>query len=214
MNATADSSASLQRDWWLRALAVFQSPSAVFAALRDDSPDAAVARAEPVIAISILAGMAGVLSTTLAGRLLDDPEFDGLSVAVWTFLGGGVYALVAYWLGGTLLHAAGAALGAPSSYRTKRHLLGFAAAPLALLFLLVWPVRLAVYGSDLFRTGGEDTGAGDLVFEAVTLGFSAWALALLVVGMRAVHAWSFARAGAAVALAAAPVAVIAAAAAL
>jgi hypothetical protein len=209
VNATADSSASLQRDWWLRALAVFQSPSTVFAALRDDSPDAAVARAEPVIAISILAGMAGVLSTTLAGRLLDDPAFDGLSVAVWTFLGGGIYALVVYWLGGALLHGAGAALGAHSSYRTKRHLLGFAAAPLALLFLLVWPVRLAVYGGDLFRTGGEDTGAGDVVFEAVTLVFSAWALALLIVGMGAVHAWSFARAVAAVALAAAPVAVIA-----
>jgi hypothetical protein len=29
--------ASSERDWWLRILAVFQAPYAVFAALRDDS---------------------------------------------------------------------------------------------------------------------------------------------------------------------------------
>jgi hypothetical protein len=210
VNATAEPSASQQRDWWLRALAVFQSPHAVFAAMRDDSQDAAVARSEPIIAFAILAGMAGVLSTNLAGRLLDDPDFDWVSVAVWTFLGGGIYALAVYWIGGALLHGAGAVLGGRSTYRTKRHVLGFAAAPLALLLLLVWPVRLAVYGLDVFRSGGADTGAGDVMFEVATLGFTAWALVLLVIGMRAVHAWSSARAAAAVALAAAPVALLAA----
>ena len=208
MNATAEPSGSEQRDWWLRALAVFQSPHAVFAALRDDSPDSAVARSEPIIAFALLGGMAGVLSTNLAGRLLDDPDFDGLSIAVWTFLGGGIYALVVYWLGGALLHGAAAILGGRVSYRTTRHVLGFAAAPLALLLLLVWPVRLAVYGGDVFRSGGADSGAGDIVFEAITLGFTAWTLALLVIGMRAVHAWSLPRAVAAVVLAAAPVALL------
>jgi hypothetical protein len=208
VNATVEPSASQQRDWWLRALAVFQSPRAVFAALRDDSQPAAIARAEPITAIVLLAGMAGVLATSVAGRLLDDSRFDGLLVAVWTFIVGGLYALALYWLGGALLHGAGALLGARSTYRTARHVLGFAAAPLVLVLLLVWPVRLAVYGGDVFRSGGDDSGTGDVVFEAVALGFAAWAVALLVIGMRAVHAWSLPRAAAAVALAATPVALV------
>jgi hypothetical protein len=208
VSASAERAASEQREWWLRALAIFQNPRAVFTAMRDESTDAAVARAEPIIAIAVLAGIAGVLSTTLAGRILDDSDYDGLSVAVWAFLGGGIYALMVYWLGGALLHGASSLLGGLSTYRTARHVLGFAAAPLVLLLLLVWPVRLAVYGGDVFRTGGDDAGTGDLVFEALALGFAGWALVLLVIGTRAVHAWSVPRATAAVALAAAPVALI------
>ena len=64
---------SLQKEWWLRTLAVFQSPRGTFAALRDDSAEAAEARQEPILAIVILAGIAGILTTSLAGRLLDDP---------------------------------------------------------------------------------------------------------------------------------------------
>jgi hypothetical protein len=208
VNATAEQSASQQREWWLRTLAIFQSPQAVFTALRDDSREAAIARAEPITAIVLLAGMAGVLATSVAGGLLDDSRFDGVLVLVWAFIVGGLYALALYWLGGALLHIAGSLLGAHGSYRTTRHLLGFAAAPLVLLLLLVWPVRLAVYGGDVFRTGGGDTGTGDLLFEAAALGFAAWALLLLVIGMRAVHAWSLPRASAAVALAVAPIALL------
>jgi hypothetical protein len=208
VNAAAEPASSQQRDWWLRALAVFQSPRAVFAAIRDDSAEAAQARAEPITAIVLLAGIAGVLSTTIAGRLLDDPTFDGLSVAVWAFLGGGIYGLTVYWLGGALLHGSGSLLGSRGDYRRARHVLGFAAAPLTASLLLVWPARLAVYGGDVFRTGGDDTGAGDVLFESLVLGFAGWALVLLVIGMRAVNGWSVARAIAAVALGAAPVALV------
>jgi hypothetical protein len=80
--------------------------------------------------------------------------------------------------------------------------LAYAAAPLVLLLVFVWPVRLAVYGGDVFRSGGGDTGVGDTVFEVLALAFGAWSFALLVIGTRAVHGWSLARAVATVVLAA------------
>ena len=95
---------SLQKEWWLRALAVFQSPRGTFAALRDDSAEAAEARQEPILAIVILAGIAGILTTSLAGRLLDDPNNDSLNVAIWAFFGGAFYGLLVFWLGGLLVY--------------------------------------------------------------------------------------------------------------
>jgi Yip1 domain len=167
----------------MRALAIFQSPRPLFAALRDDSDEAAEARQEPVLAIIILAGIAGVLTTSLAGRLLDDYHFDGWNVAVWAFLGGIVYGTLAYWLGGLLVHALAGALHAGSSYRQARHLLGFAAAPLALSLVLVWPVRLAIYGGDLFRTGGSDTGTGEWIFDVLVLVSYVWTFGLVALGL-------------------------------
>ena len=174
---------SLQKQWWLRALAIFQSPRTVFAALRDDSDDAAEARQEPLLAIIILAGIGGVLTTSLAGRLLDDYRFDGWNVAVWAFLGGIMYGTVGYWLGGLLVHALASALRTGSSYRQARHVLGFAAAPLALSLLLVWPVRLAIYGDDVFRTGGSDTGTGEWIFDVLILASYVWMFGLVALGL-------------------------------
>jgi Yip1 domain len=179
----AEQSPSLQREWWLRTFAVFQRPRMVFAAIRDDSDDAAEARQEPVLAIIILAGIAGVLTTSLAGRLLDDYHFDGWNVAVWAFLGGIVYGTVAYWLGGLLVHALASALRAGSSYRQARHLLSFAAAPIALSLVLVWPVRIAIYGDDLFRTGGSDTGTGEWIFDVLILASYVWTFGLVALGL-------------------------------
>jgi hypothetical protein len=110
-----------------------------------------------------------------------------------------------------ILFAAGGLLGSNGSYRRARHVLAYAAAPLVLLLLFVWPVRLAVYGGDVFRSGGKDSGAGDTVFEALGLAFGVWSVALLVIGTRAVHGWSLARAVAAVVLAAVLAALLAAA---
>ena len=135
------------------------------------------------MAIVILAGIAGILTTSLSGRLLDDPNFDGLNVAVWAFLGGAFYGLLVFWLGGLLVYAIGAAVRAHASYRQARHVVGLAMAPVALTVLTVWPVRLAIYGEDIFRTGGSDAGAGDNLFEALIVGSFAWAFALVALGL-------------------------------
>jgi hypothetical protein len=184
----------------------------VFAALRDGSDEVAQARQEPITAIVILAGIASVLWAPVAGRLLDDPAIDdGLAVAVWAFIGGAFYGVLGYWLGGGALQLGLRAAGSLGDYRRARHLLAFAAAPIA-LSLVLWPVRLAVYGEDVFRTGGSDGGAGDGAFVALELGFVAWALVLLVVGVRTVHGWGWRRAlegvGVAVVALAVPIALL------
>jgi hypothetical protein len=45
----------------------------------------------------------------------------------------------------------------------------------------------------VFRTGGSDAGAGAHVFTALWLAFLAWAVVLLLLGVRAVHGWSWPR---------------------
>jgi hypothetical protein len=195
VNAAVEPGASLQREWWLRTLAIFRRPSLVFGGLRDDSDEAAEARQEPVLAIVLLAGFASVLSTSLAGRILDDPNFQGSAFAVlaWGFLGGAVYGFLAYWVGGLVVHALATGFGGTSSYRQARHVVGFAAAPLALSLLLVWPVRLSIYGGDVFRAGGSDSGLGDKIFEGLVVGAFAWTLVLVVVGARTVSGVSWPR---------------------
>jgi hypothetical protein len=188
------------RDWWLRALLVFQRPRPVFVALRDESKDSVSDRAEPVLAIVLLAGIAGVLSTKAAGTFMDDESRDGLIVAVWAFLAGSLYGAFGYFFFGALLHGGVKALGSQGTYRRSRQVLAFAAAPIA-LSLVLWPVKLALYGDALFRTGGSDHGTGVHVFDALEIAFLLWAAALLVLGVRAVHGWTWARAGAACALA-------------
>jgi hypothetical protein len=186
---------SPERDWWLRAVAAAFAPRAVFAALRDDSDAAAEARQEPVLALVYLAGVAIVLASPASGSI----SGDGLVVAAWALLAGAIYGAGLFFLGGLLLHLASRRLGSRGSYRRARHVLAFAVAPLA-LSLVLWPVRLALYGGDLFRAGGDDHGTGILVLRLLDLGFALWAVALLVLGVRAVHGWTLARSAAAVGL--------------
>jgi hypothetical protein len=190
--------ASSERAWFVRAVGVLPSPRAVFIALRDDSDDAARARQEPVAALVMLAGIAGVLATPPLRHAQNEPGYDATVVAAAAFLGGVAYGAVAYWVLGWLLHRTARVLGSSGSYRLARHVLGFAAAPVALSLFLYWPVRIAVYGGDLFRTGGSDYGTGDAVFGWIFAGVFAWSAALLVIGVRTVHAWSWLRAAAAV----------------
>ena len=195
------------RDWWLRTLLVLQRPRPVFAALRDDTREAAADRSEPVLLIVLLAGIAIVLTTGTAAHLNDDGSYDGLLIAIWAFLVGGISGLSAYFAFGAVLHGGLKALGSQGSYRRSRHVLAFAAVPIA-LSLVVWPVKLALYGGDWFHTGGRDTGGGGRAFDLIQFAFLLWAAALLVIGVRSVHGWTWARAAAACAFAvAAPVVV-------
>lgn len=183
----------MEREWWQRALEVVRRPGGVFEALRGDEDDA---RSEPVLAIVLLAGIAAVLGTNEFAHTLDDFELDGLTLAVVAFLAGAVYGLVGYFFFGFLVYAGARAAGTTASYRRLRQLLAFAAVPLA-LSLLVWPLRLAVHGGDVFRTGGSDTGVPNACFEGLELAALVWTAALVVVGLRAYHGWSAARAFAA-----------------
>jgi hypothetical protein len=191
---------SPEREWWLRVPAVLLGPRAVFVALRDDSPEQADARQEPVLALVFLAGIAAVLGTSTAATLLEDPEYDGLLAAVWAFVAGGLYAFAGYWIIGGSLYLGARGLGGLGDYRRARHLLAFAVAPLALSLLVLWPVQLAAFGTDLFRRGGSDAGTAGTVFDAIELGFALWSAVLLLVGMRAVHGWSWWRSLGALAL--------------
>ena len=189
----------LQREWWLRSLAVLVAPRAVFAALREEAREDVEARQEPLLAIVYLAGIAGVLATSVAGRLYDDPEIDAPLVAVWAVVAGGIYGFATYFVAGAAVYLGARGLGSLGSYRRARHVLGFAAVPLA-LSLALWPLRLALHGGDSFRSGGSDSGAGGDVFTALTLAFAAWSLVLLAVGVKTVHGWSWGRALAALGL--------------
>jgi hypothetical protein len=182
-----------EKAWFLRGLVVLQSPRSVFAALRDDSDEAADARQDTAGAIVWLAGISAVLATTVASKLLDDVEMDGLLVAVWAFLSGGLYGFGLYYIVGKVLHVGLRRLGSHGSFRRARHVLAFAAAPVALALFVYWPLRIAIYGGDLFRSGGPDSHGAGAVFAWAFYVFSIWAVVLLVIGVRTVHGWSWGR---------------------
>jgi hypothetical protein len=181
------------REWWLRVPAVLLSPRSVFAALRNEDRDDVDARAEPVLALTLLAGTAVALGTSTARTLYDDPLYDAVNVAIWAVFAGGFTAFVGYFVVGGALYLGTRGLGSEGTFRRARHVVGFAVAPLALSALVLWPLGVAAFGTDLFRRGGSDDGAGGDLFHAAALGFSAWSLALLLIGVRTVHGWSWAR---------------------
>jgi Yip1 domain len=194
---------SPEKRWWLRVLAVFQAPRPVFAALRDPSPREAEAREEPVLAIIILAGIAAILLAPETGRLMDEELVDDsvAVLAVLIFLTGAIYGAFAYWIGGAFLYVGLRGAGSTGRYRRARHILAFAAVPTVLGLLLVWPVRLLVYGTDSFRSGGDDTGIGPLLFDLAAGAFMLWSLGLLIYGISVVERWRLLRGAVAVALA-------------
>lgn len=189
-----------EREWWRRVPGVLVAPRPVFLALRSNEPDDLVARQEPVLAIVLLAGMAGVLMTPRWGTLLDESELDGLLVAVLTFVAGGIYGAVVYLLVGGALHLGARGMGSTGSWRLARHVLAFACVPLVLAFLVLLPLQLLAFGGDAFRAGGADDGALGALVVALELGLLAWTLGLLLLGVRTVYGWTWARAAGALGL--------------
>jgi len=186
--ATARPAPADELVWLKRAVLVLVAPRMVLAGIRDDSDDAAKARSEAVLALVILAGIASVLWSPVGGRVMDVNGVhaqDALDVAVWAFIGGLLYGAVLYFGGGLLLYLFTRIVGG-IRYRQVRHVLAFASAPIALSLLLVWPVRIAVYGEDVFRSGGSDRGAGNWVFAGLALALLAWSVVLLALGLRIV----------------------------
>ena len=173
------SAAVEQRVWWARAVLVLLQPVAVFEELRDDSREAAEARQEPVLAIVVLAGIAGVLSTSFAGTLLDRESLDGLDVVLWAFIGGALEGVALYFVLGAIVFVGGSLVaGSEWRFRHARHVLAYSVVPLA-LSLPVWAAALSAGRATAF----------DVVRDLIVL----WCAALLVVGVRTLHAWTWER---------------------
>lgn len=192
-----------EREWWRRAPLVLWRPREVFEALRDAGDDTIDALSEPIVAITFLAGIAMFLSTATAGALFTDPEFDWLLVFVEAIVAGALVAIQNYWLGGAALLLGLRCLGSMTRYRRARYIIGLSTAPFVLALVVLWPLRIAIFGADLFRPGGSDEGVTANVLTVVDGAFTVWALALIVIGVRTVEGWSWARSAAAGAFAAA-----------
>jgi hypothetical protein len=192
--ATAEVAHDSQRAWWLRAVMVLQHPRPVFLALRDQSSAAEDARSEPATALVFLGGIAGVLLAPAFGRLYDDYALDALDVLVIVIFAGSIYGFFSYYVLGWTLSLGIRAMGGEARPKQCRHVLAFSLTPLVLSLLLVWPLRLAIYGGDLFRSGGADSGAGGQVLRWLCVGFALWSLGLLVYGMRTTQRFDWFRA--------------------
>jgi hypothetical protein len=173
-----------QRRWWRRLVVVLVRPREVFAALRSTDEDDEAARQEPVLLVVLLAGMASVLLSAAWREVLDQQSVDALVAVVLTFVAGGTQGAAAYFLVGGAIHLGSRGMGNPGRFRTTRHVLAFAAVPLALSLLVVAPAALLAYGDDWFRSGGADEGAGGDVLLGGGLAFGAWSVGLLVLGLR------------------------------
>jgi hypothetical protein len=189
--ATVD---ALEREWWTRLPRVLYAPASVFAELRDESVEAADARQEPLTALVFLAGIAMFLGLFA----LEQPyeryrELSALVLTVEMIFGGAAVALTNFWLGGAVVYLGMRGLGAETGYRLGRHLAGLATAPFVFVLLVAVPFRLGLYGMDLFRNGGSDTGAGRDVFVAIDGIALAWTLVLVLIGIRQTQRWSWAR---------------------
>jgi len=172
------------REWWRRLPRLLVAPRPVFDALRADDQADVDGRSEPVLAIVILAGMAGIVLTPAWGTLLDRSTVDGLVVAVVTFVGGLMYGAAGYLLVGLAVWLGAKGMGAVAPFRLARQTVGFSALPLALSFFVIVPLALLAFGGDWFRSGGADEGAGRWLVAGIGLTAIVWSAVLLVLGLR------------------------------
>jgi Yip1-like protein len=172
------------REWWRRVPRVVTAPRSVFAALADTDDTDIDARSEPVLAITILAGIAAILLVPAWGTVMDDSTVDVLVLVVVTFVGGLFYGAAGYFVLGLALWLGAKAVGVDPPFKIARQIVAFAAVPLALSLVVLVPVIAIAFGEDWFRTGGSDEGAGRAVVTALGLAFFAWSAVLVAVGLR------------------------------
>jgi hypothetical protein len=180
----SDAGQARVRAWWRLLPKTITHPSVVFVALREDDDTDVDARSEPILAIVLLAGMAGILLTPSWGTLTDTEALDGLTLAVVTFIGGIFYGFAGYYLLGLVLWLGARAVGLETRSRPLRHVLAFACLPFALSLLVTVPAILFGFGADWFHTGGSDAGGGHAAVVGIGCAFAAWSLALLGLGLR------------------------------
>jgi Yip1 domain len=195
---------AVERAWWSRLPRLLYAPAEVFAELRDESREASDARQEPIVALTFLAGIA-----MLVGLVAIQPPYnrfyESLSAFNMTFeaiLGGALVALSNFWVGGALFYLGARGLGAMTGYRLARHIAGLATAPFVLVLVFAVPARVGLYGVDLFRDTGRDSGVGGDVFIAIDAVALVWTLALVLIGIRVTQRWTWGRAAAALGIAA------------
>jgi hypothetical protein len=188
----ADQVKALEHAWWRRIPRMLWRPHEVFAEL-DDSDDTAAALSEPIVAVTFLAGIAMFFATSTAGRLNDNGGYDWMLVGVEAIVAGALVALQTYWIGGAALLLGLRSFGSMARYRIARHVVGLSTVPFALALVVVWPIRIAIFGGDLFRSGGSDEGTVGAVLTGIDAAFAAWALGLVIVGVRALEGWSWPR---------------------
>ena len=180
----AEAGEAATRAWWRRVPRVLTAPRSVFAALAETDEVDVDARAEPVLALTILAGMAAMLIGP-GWNVMDDWTVDWLVVAVVTFIGGLFYGAAGYFLLGLALWLGAKAVGVEAPFRIARQLVAFAALPIALSLVVVVPAIVLGFGEDWFRSGGDDdTGNGRTIVTGIALAFVAWSLVLVAIGLR------------------------------
>lgn len=172
------------RAWWRLVPRVLTRPGEVFIALREDDETDVDARSEPILAIVIVAGTAAMLLTPAWGRLLDEESLDWIVLAVVTFIGGLLYGAFGYFLLGFVVWLGARGVGVEARAREARHVVAFAALPFALSILITAPTIVLAFGTDWFRTGGADDGAGRVIVLSIGLALALWSLGLLAVGLR------------------------------
>ena len=99
------------RRWWRLVPRILTRPTEVFVALRDDEDVDVDARSEPILAIVIVAGMAGILLTPAWATLIDEESLDWIVIAVITFIGGLFYGAAGYFLLGLVVWLGARAVG-------------------------------------------------------------------------------------------------------
>ena len=171
------------RRWWRLVPRILTRPTEVFVALRDDEEVDVDARSEPILAIVIVAGMAGILLTPAWATLIDDESLDWIVIAVITFIGGLFYGAAGYFLLGAR-RVAGRARGRSRGSRAGRPGRSSASPPCRSRSRSSSPCPRCSSPSATtgFSTGGSDDGTGRIV--VLSIATRARALVARVAGAR------------------------------